>query len=243
MNTYSDLYPFQMTMVKILKYKPNCRFRDLKIDGITTDLQSFHVKQLINLGIVEKSEGGTYSLTNRGKEYANRMDDEIQKIEQQGKAGVLIRLTKIDGKTQKFLVYRRNKEPFFGCVGFHTGKIRQGELVWEAASRELEEETGLTADLYLVGVIHYLDYSDNGEFIRDQYFYTFSGYNAKGELRGLGDDGEENFWSDIEGLRKEVVYPGFWDTADGLEWFTIPSQPPQKAELVFFEKRRVIERY
>lgn len=241
MYAHTDLYPFQMEMVKKLKFYPNCRFRDLHIDGITTDLQTFHIKQLIRQKFVEKDTSGQYHLTTKGKEYANRMDDEIKKIEKQGSSGVLVRVTKKEGNKQLFLVYRRHKEPFFGCVGFHTGKIKQGELVKEAAARELLQETGLTAELYFNGIIHFIDYSKEGEFIRDQFFYCFSGYNPAGTLLSMAEETEENFWTEAKDLKNEKVYPGFWDKAGGIEWFALPAEPQPTRSLVFIEKRRVIE--
>jgi 8-oxo-dGTP pyrophosphatase MutT (NUDIX family) len=243
MPTFADLYPFQMSMIKKLKFHPRCRFRDLHIDGLATDLQTFHIKQLIRQKLVVKDSSGVYLLTTKGKGYANRMDDEIKRIEQQGSSSVLVRVTRMEGGRQLFLVYKRHKEPFFGCVGFHTGKIKQGELAYEAAARELLEETGLTAELYFDGIIHYIDYSAEGEFIRDQFFYCFGGYNSLGKLKTSIEDGEENFWAEVKDLKKEKVYPGFWDKSGGLGWFLLPSKPKKVHPMILHETRRVIEGY
>ncbi|MEX1081607.1 MAG: NUDIX hydrolase [Halofilum sp. (in: g-proteobacteria)] len=44
------------------------------------------------------------------------------------------------------LLVRRANPPDAGCWGFPGGKIEHGETVWEAAVRELEEETGVHAE-------------------------------------------------------------------------------------------------
>lgn len=44
------------------------------------------------------------------------------------------------------LLVRRANPPDAGCWGFPGGKIEHGETVWQAAVRELEEETGVHAE-------------------------------------------------------------------------------------------------
>jgi 8-oxo-dGTP diphosphatase len=56
----------------------------------------------------------------------------------------------------RFLMLRRNKEPFTGYWVAPGGKVEHGEAPWQTAIREMREETGLRlspADLRLRGVI------------------------------------------------------------------------------------------
>lgn len=46
---------------------------------------------------------------------------------------------------ENVLLVQRSKPPDAGCWGFPGGRIEPGETVYEAAVRELEEETGLNA--------------------------------------------------------------------------------------------------
>lgn len=48
-------------------------------------------------------------------------------------------------KGENVLLVQRSKPPDAGCWGFPGGRIEPGETVYEAAVRELEEETGLNA--------------------------------------------------------------------------------------------------
>jgi ADP-ribose pyrophosphatase YjhB (NUDIX family) len=230
-----------MLMLKKLTFSKCCRFRDLKIDGLSTDHQTYHINTLIKLGLVKKSENKLYTLTTLGKEYTNRIDDSTEQIENQGKRTVLVRVVQKQKRTMRYLVNKRKKQPFFDHIGFCTGKIREGETVFAAATRELLEETGLHADLYLIGVIHFIDYDSKGKFIRDVYFWTFNGYNPKGNLiKNNPKEGVINYWTTKQELTKEKTYPGFWDQNSRTSWLFIPQNPPTSQKLIFYEKVRAI---
>ncbi len=244
MKNLSDLHVIQMKILKKILFLPYARFRDLRVSGITTDHLTYHINTLLKNGFIKKDNKKQYYLTDMGKEFSNRMDERNGNIEKQGKRGALIRVTKVNNKKQKFLFMKRLKQPFFGCIGFHTGKIREEETIKDAAIRELKEETNMTADLYFVGIIHYVDYKQSGEFLRDIYFYTFDGYNPKGKLIvNNKEEGVKNFWATIKDIKKEKTFPGFWDDCGGISWFNIKKTPPKNRKYLFFEKVRVIENY
>ena len=208
--SYENLHPLQMVILNKMMALPVARFRDLRIEGLSTDHVTYHIKTLVKLSLLQRKDG-RYVLTDHGKEYVGRIDEHTAKIEVQGKRGVLVRCMKKEGNKTMYLVNRRLKQPFYGYVGFHTGKIKEGEGVYQAAARELQEEAGVQADLHLVAVFHYIDFKENGDFLRDVYFYVFNGHNLKGELIGSNPaEGMENFWITINNLKQEKTFPGFW---------------------------------
>ncbi|KKP65223.1 MAG: NUDIX hydrolase [candidate division WS6 bacterium GW2011_GWE1_34_7] len=85
----TDLHKIQMLILRELLFNPNSRFTDLNIQGLSTDHFSYHVNVLIEDGYVKK-DNSQYSLTTKGKEYANRMDTDEASIERQPKIAVMI---------------------------------------------------------------------------------------------------------------------------------------------------------
>lgn len=178
----ADAHDAQMKILRSLLMTTDCTFAELtRATGFTSDHANFHIKKLIEIGYVEHvpKSYGQYRLTRSGKVYANTMDTDTFEVERQPKLTVDLAIERADGT---FLVQERQKQPFYGYHGFPTGKIRWGETMVDAGARELMEETGLTADLRVVGIYHKLDYDEHGELLEDKYMCLIHGTNPAGEL-------------------------------------------------------------
>lgn len=196
----------QMAILRELLLADTINFSALsKSTGLTSDHANFHLKQLVQNEFVEHVPKmyGTYRLTRKGKEYANRMDTDENKIEKQPKISVVL---VIENEKGEHLQQERLKQPYYGYWGHPTGKIRWGETMEQAGARELMEETGLTADLTPLGFFHKLDYDDSGELLEDKYLCLIHGVNPKGELKE-SSDGQRNVWlSDAEFEKNEKKF-------------------------------------
>lgn len=208
-NYSADAHEAQMKLLKQLLLSSTSKFSVLtKATDLTSDHANFHIKQLIDAGFVEHvpKTYGEYRLTVKGKEYANRMDTDETVMEKQPKLSVVLDIINADGK---HLQQQRLKQPYYGYWGRPTGKIRWGETMLEAAARELMEETGLEADLAVLGFYHKLDYDADGNFLEDKYFCVVRGINPRGELL-VESDGQRNEWlTNEEFLAKEKNFGGF----------------------------------
>ena len=186
-----DAHAVQMKVLRYLLLSPNATFSALQKDAdMQSDQFTFHLKKLLQVGYVTK-DGQTYQLTRSGKEYANRMDTDENVIEKQPKLSVVL---VIEDDNNRTLQQERLKHPYYGYWGYPTGKVRWGETLVEAGARELMEETGLAADLRVVGFYHKLDYDEeSGELLEDKYFCIIHGTKAHGEL--ITDaEGHHNEW-------------------------------------------------
>ena len=144
------IHEFQISILRELLFKPEARFRDLKKVDVTNDHFTFHVNHLIKEGLIVK-QNGKYSLTDQGKEFANRMDTDALKLERQAKLAIAIHAVRKNKGITEYLVHKRLKEPFYGWYGSHSGKVRWGENPLECAQREFLEEAGLTGKFTLKG--------------------------------------------------------------------------------------------
>ncbi len=182
--TYSyeaEAHVAQMHILRKLLIDRVATFSSLsKATKLTSDHTTFHIKKLLNASMIQHvpKSYGQYELTRKGKEYANRMDTDELVIEKQPKLVVDIGIE----QNGKFIFQERKKQPYYGFWGFPTGKIRWGETILEAAARELIEETGLTADLRIVGTYHKLDYDEQGAVLEDKYLILVHGVNPRGRL-------------------------------------------------------------
>jgi ADP-ribose pyrophosphatase YjhB (NUDIX family) len=199
MNTETTLHPAQVQILRVLLFSTEVRFSDMNVTGLSNDHFTFHLKTLVDSGLIEK-HGQHYALTPRGKEFANRFDTDAAVIERQPKLGVAIVCTKETHRGREYLTQERLKQPYYGYVGFITGKIRWGETVEETAARELMEETGMTATFHMKYIKHKMDYDENGLLLEDKFFIFFHALNPKGELR-TEFEGGRNSWKTLDEIK------------------------------------------
>jgi 8-oxo-dGTP pyrophosphatase MutT (NUDIX family) len=177
-----QIHTIQLQILKKMLFKKEARYSEIKPSKNMENNQfDFHLSQLTKAGYVKKSEG-KYSLTNLGKEYANRMDTDIVLIARQAKVSVL--LCPVRNNMTEYLIYTRLKQPFYGCQGFMSGKVKYGERIIEAASRELQEETGLLGNPVIFCIKHYLvTDKKTGELLEDKILFYCKVNNPTGKIR------------------------------------------------------------
>ena len=181
MSIDKQLHPAHVAILRVLLFRPDARFAELqKASELSSDHFNFYLRQLLDESFVVKNAKGSYHLTPKGKEFANRFDTDERKVERQPKVAVCLMIRRDDGRQ---LVQQRLKQPFYGYWGRPTGKIRWGETIMDAAARELMEETGLEADFAFEQIYHKMDYNnETGEMLEDKIFFVVAGSNPRGTL-------------------------------------------------------------
>ncbi|MBD3329422.1 NUDIX domain-containing protein [Candidatus Dojkabacteria bacterium] len=180
-----QLHPLQLKILRELLFNESLRYLQLKPDEVLENSKfDFHLKKMIEVGYVENI-GREYQLTNSGKEYANTMDTDQVRIMKQGKITVLHIGYRYVDQELEVLMYTRLKEPFYGCQGFPAGKVRYGELVEEAASREFQEETGYIGKAEKFAIGHYVNLEKvSDRVIEDKYMFFCRIKDPSGSLVG-----------------------------------------------------------
>ncbi|MBI2798019.1 NUDIX domain-containing protein [Candidatus Saccharibacteria bacterium] len=178
---------------------------------MSSDHFNFHIQKLVELGLVEKVARGTYALTPRGKEHANKLDTDNNTIERQPKVAVILCAERKNSKGQKeYLFQERLKHPYFGFWGLPTGKIRWGETIVQCAARELMEETGLTADHKISGVYHELVYQqETGDQLEDKIFFVVRCTKTAGKLLTKFEGGRNKWMTRADALKQPKVFTSF----------------------------------
>lgn len=182
-----------------------------KPTGLTSDHFSFHITRLVEIGYVEKLSRGKYKLTPRGKEYANKLDTDANTIERQPKSAVILAIE----KNGKYLFQERLKHPYYGFWGFPSGKIRWGETILQAAARELNEETGLSASHMYKGVYHEQVFqAETGEQLEDKIFHVIHCTSVKGNLVEQFEGGRNAWMSLAEAAKQPKKFESYKFEAD-----------------------------
>lgn len=178
----SNLHPAQMQILRELSHNLTSNFSSLrKATALTSDHANFHIKKLIETGYIQHAPKsyGEYKLTAVGKLYSSKLSPDDPIIESQPKVSVVLWVENLEGRV---LRQERLCQPFYGYWTRPTGKVRRGETILQAATRKLTDETGLSAELKVVGVEHRIDKAEDGKLLDDKYLFIIRGTNPQGEL-------------------------------------------------------------
>ncbi len=200
-----NIHVAQTAILRELLFLPAAGFAELqKPTGLSSDHFTFHIGRLVELGLVGRTEQGRYQLTTRGKEYANRLDTDNHTVERQPKVAVMLMIERQRDGRREFLFQERLKHPYYGFWGRPSGKLRWGEMISEGAARELKEETGLEADLRILGVYHeHAIQQESQELLEDKIFFYVHCMNVRGELKERFEGGR-NAWMTTEEVAKQA---------------------------------------
>lgn len=202
----NGLHKIQASILKELLFHNGTNFASLNKLNTTNDHFSFHLKHLIEKGIIEKN-GKLYFLTQEGKLFANKLDVDILTMEKFGTPSVAVTAKKfINGKVH-YLVQQRLKEPLYGYWGFINGKVRFGELTKDTAKREFLEETGLNGTPTILLVAHKLRGPSRDKIRLDHFFFLYIVNNPRGILKSTKEG--KNYWKTEKEIRKLKTFPGF----------------------------------
>lgn len=203
MSFEAKIHEAQTKILRELLFLPATNFAGLqKVSGLDSDHVKFHIKRLVELGYVDKVEGG-YQLSIKGKEYANKLDTDAGVIERQPKVAVLLVIERERNGRKEYLLQQRLKHPYFGFWGAPTGKVRWAESIAEAASRELHEETGLIGEFVHRGVYHErVRHDETDEIVEDKIFHLMFCDELSGELVEQYEGGK-NAWRTMAEMQDE----------------------------------------
>lgn len=195
----------QIAIMRHLLFTTSATFADIqKATDLTSDHFNFHIKRLVQERYVQKDDRA-YSLTGKGKEYANRMDTDENEIEKQPKVSIVVTLERTNAAGEReFLYQQRLKNPYYGFWGRLGGKMRWGETVIEAAERELLEETGMTANFEYKLLYHKRDFDKQSKrLLEDKIFLCVYATEFSGELIESFEGGHNRWMTQAEFHQQE----------------------------------------
>lgn len=116
------------------------RYSEIKVKSIESSQFMYHLKELIRAGLVEKVEKGKYKLTREGIIVSQGFSADRKNI---SLAPLSYTLIFARSKSGKYLVLKRNKQPYIDQYACISGKIHMHETLKEAVEREWKEDLQL----------------------------------------------------------------------------------------------------
>ncbi len=190
---------------KLLKHK-KLRFSELNTDGLTTDHFNYHIQQLVSNAYVLKQDT-TYELTQKGKIHANRLTVENKDLVGSHLIVLLIVCVRENKNGEdEYLFCKRLKDPFYGFYDFVSGKVHVGQDLMPTAHKMLQEKTGITAKLRIVGMQHKSDFDNMDKLLEDKFMFILRGDECTGELIGQSSYSQNEWLTESDLLQKAPTF-------------------------------------
>ncbi len=133
-------HKIQKYILSYLTYHHTARFRDLKPPKVTTNLFSYHLKLLVNGGMIDRDDDG-YTLSTLGLAYADRVNEERRVVYQQPK---IITMFIIQNSNGDLLLQKRMKQPYIDTWNLPNGKIHiDDESIVAGARRVMNKKLNI----------------------------------------------------------------------------------------------------
>lgn len=183
------MHQTQINIITNLAFIRSARYSELKPVDMEGSKFTYHLDELIKEGLIIKLEHGDYSLTLKGKQFANTLDIKIAEVSKRQIVTTIFAATReVDGETE-YLLFTRKRNPWLNCQGFGTSRVGFGESIEGAVNRGLLEQVGLTGKSELFSTFHSVVYSKENELLEDIVFFAFVFREPKGEIKtsDIGD--------------------------------------------------------
>lgn len=197
------MHPLRSHILKELTLKKDAHYSDLKPQGVESNRFVYHLKRLLQDGLIIQTQGA-YGLTAPGKRHIDKLSLKSFLPRPQPK---IVTALIVQDRDNRYLLMHSKRQPFIDKVSFPYGKVHYGEIISEAAARELKEKAALIVPLKHCGDA-YLAIRDQGEIVSHMLCHVFYG-KYTGRADGQDFKTHSIYWSDLGAIPKNKYVPGF----------------------------------
>lgn len=193
----------QRSIVYRLALLENARFSDLKPDELDNKLFTYHLKKVVQAGLVSKDDQGLYQLTPEGRRLGVHVfEKQIDRLDRAVSVLFLVIRRKSDSA---WLLYRRKSHPLINRVGFMHTAPNTSEDIQQTAKSAVKAKTGLSCQFSVMGS-GYFRVFDGDDLESFTHFTLLSCEDADGELI-QNDEHAEYWWEEKPNFGAQEMLP------------------------------------
>ena len=196
---------------KTLMHFPGSSFSDIWDKQIESNKFTYYLKKMEKEDLIEK-KNAKYYLTLKGKSLATTVSGETGQTKKRPYVALLLAVKKGD----KYILYHRMKEPYYGNCGFPGAKVEYGEEILSAAERELKEETNLEGKGKVITIQNILT-ENNGKVFGHMTQFVILFKDPKGELIKENREGTYEWATKEKILAQKNLFPDIPGVIDIIE--------------------------
>lgn len=220
-------HDIQRKIILRLIHDPELSFNELWQKQGESNNFAYHLNKLQELSLINKTESGNYKLTLEGQKRSAFIEGDTGTQAQFPTFSIVILAKTGD----KYVCQKRLKEPFYGYWGFISGKINFGQNLFECATRDLLEETGLRSTQWILKALEQVKTYDQGKLAFHHYLFHLETDSVSGELIEKTHKAE-NAWLTLEEYKQKETFP-----SEKFFQYILPAKTP-----VLLEAERYMEK-
>lgn len=194
----------QKHILQQLATHENRRYIELKPENVDGNLFMYHMQQLQKSGYVAK-DSRTYLLSTAGKLFASRMSLRQASPLLQPKIVVMIVHQNAAGK---YLLFRWQRQPYFGLVSFPFSKLHFGRTLEETLQEAWQYKTQLRGQFISIGSA-YVRVLNGDETAEHTLAHIYKATDVIGEIGACDGMTGEPFWGTLNNIPESEQVPGF----------------------------------
>jgi ADP-ribose pyrophosphatase YjhB (NUDIX family) len=195
-------HDIQRKIILRLIHNPKLSFNELWSKEGESNKFAYHVNKLEELKLIQKNGDGYYTLTEEGKKLSAFIEGDTGTRAEFPTFSIVI----LAHNGDKYVCQKRLKEPFYGYWSFISGKINFGQNLFECATRDLLEETGLHATEWKLKAIEQVKTYEDEKLLFHHYLFHIETGKVTGELKTQTHKAE-NAWLTLEEYKKRETLP------------------------------------
>lgn len=197
------MHPLKKQILEKLILNSSLSFSKLKPENIESNLFIYHLKQLINEGLVQKNLQKNYQLTAEGQVFVDKLKFKTLKSSESPKAIIIAVCKNQEGK---YLMYRRMGQPFISKIGFPFLDVRVGEAISRTVVNKYLKHFNLEVKACHRGDVYFTSYLD-AKLISYVFCHIFEVTSFKGDLK-IDRQIWDAFWGKLEEIDPQELIPG-----------------------------------
>lgn len=174
---------------------PQSKYSELKPRHMEGSKFTYHLQKMINQQLVQKNQDGTYSLTSKGKLFADRFELDTLTVLEQPRIVCLVACYE---PSKGWLLFTRNQQPTIHMAGFAKVDVEFGSMLHDQVSRAFTDLSGLEVALNYRAHGYVTQKTPDGELESRVMIHLYYGENPSGELRLQTDSGTFGWYLDDE---------------------------------------------
>ncbi len=201
---FEPIHPIEHEILRILAFRKTARYRDMRPQGVDSNLFNYHRRVLVREGFIEKAPNAEYQLAVRGLKFIESTALGSLKSGYQPKLSIAFLLSDSQGR---IAVWNKQAQPFIGMVHMPNCKLQYDDVTARDGAfrilREITSEEGVAINLKGIAEV---SVRQHGELLSHTMYVI-----AQAVISPMLVTNKAIYWIEADGCDQYPFVPGIYE--------------------------------